>query len=100
VTELQLTACVFGSTSAFHLIAEGLTVCLFSGDFVRLTVLPLQVFEVSLTHPIFNKLRPRLPNAFHYLVPNDNLHCQTPLKNAKFDLFRSEKMPVGKSGCE
>ena len=99
MTELQFTACVFGSTSAFHLIAEGLTVYLFSGGFVRLTVLPLQVFEVSLAHPIFNKLRPRLPNAFHYLVPNDN-HCQTPLKNAKFDLFGNEKMPVGKSGCE
>jgi len=33
VTELQVTACVFGWTYAFHLIAEGLTVCLFSGGF-------------------------------------------------------------------
>jgi len=31
-----------------------------------------------------------LPNAFYYLVSNDNFHCQTPLKNAKFDLFGSE----------
>jgi len=35
-------------------------------------------------------LRIRLPDAFHHLVPNDNFHCQTPLKNAKFDLFDSE----------
>jgi len=40
-----------GSPYAFHLIAEGLTVCPFSGSFLRLTVLPLQGFEV--THPIF-----------------------------------------------
>jgi len=37
------------------------------------------------------KLRTRLPDAFHHLVPNDNCHCQTPLKKAKFDLFGSEK---------
>jgi len=37
--------------NALHLIAEGLTVCPFSGIFVRHTVLPLQGFEV--THPIF-----------------------------------------------
>ena len=30
-------------------------------------------------------------DAFHHLVPNDNFHCQSPLRNAKFDLFRSEK---------
>jgi len=38
-------------------------------------------------------LRTRLPDAFHHLglVPNDNFYCQTPLKNAKFDLFGSEK---------
>jgi len=34
--------------------------------------------------------RTRLPGAFHNLVPNDNFHCQTPLKNAKFDLFGNE----------
>jgi len=60
--------------------------------FERLAVLPLQGFEV--THPIFEismTLRTRLPDTFHHLVPNDNFHCQTPLKNAKFDLFGSEK---------
>jgi len=54
--------------------------------------LPLQGFEV--THPIFEismALRTWLPGAFHHLVPNDNFHCQTPLKNAKFDLFGSDK---------
>jgi len=34
VTELQVTACVFGSISAFLVIAEGLTVCPFSGVFL------------------------------------------------------------------
>jgi len=33
VTKLQVTACVFGSTYAFHLIVEGLTVCPFCGGF-------------------------------------------------------------------
>jgi len=31
--ELQITTCVFGSTYAFRLIAEGLTVCPLSGGF-------------------------------------------------------------------
>jgi len=35
-------------------------------------------------------LRTRLPDGFYYLVSNDNFHCQTPLKNAEFDLFGSE----------
>jgi len=63
--------------------------------------LPLQGFEV--THPIFEilmTLRTRLPDAFRHLVPNDTFHCRTPLKNAKSDLFGSEKMLVGESGCE
>ena len=82
-------ACVLGSNYAFHLMAEGLTVCPFCGSFfVRLTVLPLQGFEV--THPIFDKLRTRLPDAFHHLVPNDNFQCQAPMKNAKFDLVGNE----------
>jgi len=54
--------------------------------------LPLQGLEV--TYPflaISMMLRTRLPDAFHHLVPNDNFHWQTPLKNAKFDLFSSEK---------
>jgi len=66
--------------------------------FVRLAVLPLQGFEV--THPVFMTLQAQLPDAFHHLVPNDNFHCQTPLKNATFDLFRSAKCHLAKSGCE
>jgi len=31
-----------------------------------------------------------LPDAFWYLVSDDNFHSQMPLKNAKFDLFGSE----------
>jgi len=46
-------------------------------------------------------LRTRLPDAFHYLVSNDNLHYQTSMKNAKFDLpYLAVKTPVGKSGCK
>jgi len=59
--------------------------------FVRPTVFPLQGSEV--TYPIFEismKLRTRLPDAFYHLVANDNFHCQAS-KNAKFDLFGSEK---------
>ena len=42
VTQLQDTACIFGSPYAFHFTAEGLTVYPFCGSFfVRLTVLPL-----------------------------------------------------------
>jgi len=37
-------------------------------------------------------LRTQLPDAFHLLVPQDNFRCQTPLKNAKFDLFGSENV--------
>jgi len=56
---------------------------LFAESFIRLTVLPLRGFEI--THPIFEismtlRLRTRLPDAFHHLVPNDNFYCQTPLK--------------------
>jgi len=38
----------------------------------------------------FDDIRIRLSDAFHHSVPSDNLQCQTPLKNAKFDLFGSE----------
>jgi len=46
----------------------------------------LPYFEISTT------LRTRLPDAFHYLMDlsNDYFHCQTPLKNAKSELFGSE----------
>ena len=36
-------------------------------------------------------LQTELPDAFFQLMPNDNFYCQTPLKNATFDLFYSEK---------
>ena len=92
MVELQVMACVFGSTYAFHLIAECLTVCPFCGFFfVRSTVFLLQGFEV--TYPIFEismKLRTRLPDAFYHLVANDNFYCQARLKNAKFDLLGSK----------
>jgi len=58
--------------------------------FVQLKVLLLQGLEV--TYAIFEILvtfRTQLPDAFHHLVPDDNFHCQTPLKKAKFDLFGS-----------
>jgi len=35
-----------------------------------------------------------LPDAFRHIVPNDNLDWQTPLKNTKFYLFGSKKMPI------
>jgi len=58
-----------------------------------LTVLPLHGFKV--THPIFESsmmVPTRLPDAFHHFMTNDNFHCQTPLRKAKFDLglFASE----------
>jgi len=34
-TELQITVCVFRSTYAFHLIAEGLTVCPLSRGLIK-----------------------------------------------------------------
>jgi len=96
VTELQVTACIFGSTYAFHLIAEANGVPFLRKFFVRLIVWPLQGFEV--THPIFDKLRKRLPDAFHHLVLNDNFHCQMRLKMPNLT-YLAVKMPVGKSGC-
>jgi len=41
MTQLQVTTCVFGSSYAFRLIAEGLTCALSPQVFVRLTVLRL-----------------------------------------------------------
>jgi len=37
----------------------------------------------------------------HHLVPNENFHCQTPLKNAEFDLFGfgSEKSQLAYLGA-
>ena len=56
---------------------------------MRLTVLPLQCFEV--THPSFDDGASTVARCFNHLVANHNFHCQTPLKNAKFDLFVSAK---------
>jgi len=59
---------------------------------ITFNILPLQGFEVI--YPIFEismTLRRWLPNSFHHLVPNDNFHCQMPLKNAKFNIFGTEK---------
>ena len=76
--------------------------CPFSVNFfcIRLIVLPLQGFEV--THPIFDKLRKRLPDAFHLV--------QTIIFTAKRSIkllwktpnltYLAVKTPVGKSGCE
>jgi len=36
-------------------------------------------------------LRTELPDSFSHLLPNNNFHCQTALKNATFDFFCSEK---------
>ena len=84
---LQVTVCIFRLNYALHLTVKGLMVCTFSEGF-RMNC---RFFEISM-------LRTRLPDAFH-LVQNDNCHCQTlsTLKNAKFDLFGSEKKPAGKS---
>jgi len=49
MSQLQVTACIFGSPFAFRLIGEGLSVTPSSKFSVRLTVLP-QDFEVI--HPI------------------------------------------------
>jgi len=90
VTELQITACVFGPTYAFHLIAEGLAMFPFCGNF--LYNLPFWSYKTLNSPALFSMtLRTRLSDAFHHLVTNDNVHCQTPLKNAKFDLFGNEE---------
>jgi len=39
---------------------------------------------------IFDDVKNMVARCFHNLVTNDNFNCQTPLKNAKFDLFGSE----------
>jgi len=74
--------------------------CPFSRSFCTTNYNYFELQGIEVTHRIVDDVATRLPDAFHYLVPNDNFHYQTPLKNAKFDLFGSEKIPVGKSGCE
>ena len=91
VTELQVTACVFCSNYAFHLIAEGLTMWPFSLE-VFLYDLLFCRYKALKSSTIFSmSLRTRVSDAFHNLVPNDDFHCQTPLKNAKYDVFGSVK---------
>jgi len=63
--------------------------------FVRLTVLPLQFLEVN-----FDDVANTVARCYSPLTANYNFHCQTPLENAKFDLFGSCRMPIGKSVCE
>jgi len=63
----EITACVFGSTYAFHLIAEGLTVRRFSGIILPdLPFLPLQGFEA--THPIFDDVANTVARCFSPLT--------------------------------
>jgi len=85
VTQLQIRVSVFHLNYAFRLIVEYLMVCTFSWGF--LYELPFCCYKAFKSPTLFSKLRTRLPDAFHYLVSNDNFHCQTPLKNAKFDLI-------------
>jgi len=83
---------VFRLNYAFRLIMEGLMVCCFSGGFLYELLFHLyKAFKIK-SPTLFSKLRSRtlLPDAFHYLISNDNFDCQTPLKNAKFDLLGSE----------
>jgi len=60
VTELQVTACVFGSPYAFHLIAEGPMVCPFSEFLYDSPFCNLQGFEV--THSISFKTLGHAPS--------------------------------------
>jgi len=63
----EFTACDFGSTYAFHLIAEGLTVRRFSG--IILPDLPFCRYKALRPPTLFSMtLRIRLPDAFHHLV--------------------------------
>jgi len=52
--------------------------------------LPLCRYKAFKSPTLFSKLRTRLPDTFHHLVSNNNFHCDTHLKKAKFDLFGSE----------
>jgi len=79
VTELQVMACIFGSTYAFYLIVEGLMMCPFSQGFFCTT------YRFAVTR--FWSHLPYFRWICEHLVPNDNFHCQTPVKNAKFDLL-------------
>jgi len=94
MTQLQITVSVFRLIYAFHLIVEGLMACTFSGGF--LCELPFRRYKAFQSPTLFSKfgmtLRTRLPDTFHYLILNEHFDCQTPLKNAKFDLFGNENV--------
>jgi len=55
VTQLQVTACVFGSPYAFHLIAEGLTVCVVSEVFLYDLGLPCCRYKALKWPTLFSK---------------------------------------------
>ena len=91
VIQLQITISVFRLNYAFHLIVEGLMVCTFSGVFCmnyRFVVTRLLNHQPNIRN--FDEVSNTVADAFHHLVPNDNFHCQTHLKNAKFDLLGDE----------
>jgi len=91
VTQLQVTIFVFRLNYAFHLIAEGLTVCIFSVGFCmsyRFAVTKLLSHVPYFRN--FDDVTNTVARCFHHLVPSENFHCDTPLKNAKFDLFGSK----------
>ena len=85
--QLQVTACVFRSNYAFHLIAEGLTVCPFSGGFSY--DLPFCRYGLWSHVPYFRNLDNVTNTVASCFSPL--FHCQTHLKNAKFNLYGSEK---------
>jgi len=64
--------------------------------YVKTTAIP-EVWRHDCVH--LSSLWTRFPDAFQHLVPNDNFHCQTPLKRQIW-LIWQWRMPVGKSGCE
>jgi len=83
VTELQVTACTFGSTICIPSYSgRSLRLHFLQKIFVRLTRLPLQGFEV--THPTFSNARPfvtTFARRFTALTAKcDGFHCQAAWK--------------------
>ena len=70
VTELQFMACVCRSNCAFHLTAEGLTVCPFSGGF--LYELPFCRYKALKSPTLFSIFR------WHYEHGNMVVRCISP----------------------
>ena len=99
VTQLQVTVCIFRLNYALHLTVEGLAVCTFFEGFCtnyRFSVSRLLSLLLYFRHfdDVTNMVATTCQMLFH-LVQNNNFHCQTLYKiywkNAKFDLFGSEK---------